>query len=159
MNKRRLALLAAAAIILAATSSHAADIKSNRLRSNQANISYQVDIDGEIDEYDYDRFLTAVRGIPPDKTVVILQSPGGNVRAGIAIGNYIHTNGFSTFVDSGGVCASICAAIWLAGTRRFIEAGCYFGFHSSGFGGERSDGGNQMMRKYFHNIGLSNDAT
>jgi hypothetical protein len=153
-------LLAAAAIILTTTSSYAADIKSSRFAAfrGEPDFTFAVYINGEIDEYDYARFLTAVRGIPPDKTVVILHSPGGNVQAGIAIGNYIHTNGFSTFVDSGGVCASICAAIWLAGTTRFIEAGCFLGFHSSGFGGERSDSGNHIMREYFHNIGLSNDA-
>ena len=75
MNKKRLArdehhhmidwmkrLLAAAAIILTATSSYAADIKSTPLRDAPANTA--VNIKGKIDEYDYDRFLTAVKGIP-----------------------------------------------------------------------------------------------
>jgi hypothetical protein len=141
-------LLAAAAIILAATSSHAANIRTT---------NGIVWIKGEIDQYDYGRFYDAVRGIPPGGATVNLDSPGGNVQAGLDIGNYIHGYSFATKVDAGSFCTSICAAIWLAGTRRFIEAGAYIGFHSTSLAEERSDQGNQVMRGYYQNMGLRKD--
>jgi hypothetical protein len=141
-------LLAAAAIILIATSSYAANIRTT---------NGVVWIKGEIDQYDYSRFYDAVRGIPPGGAPVNLDSPGGNVQAGLDIGNYIHGYGFSTKVHSGSFCTSICAAIWLAGTRRFIEAGAYIGFHSTSVGEERSERANQAMREYYQNMGLRKD--
>jgi ATP-dependent protease ClpP protease subunit len=152
-------LLAAATIILAATSSHAANIKVMHpgCCNPQNGASDVVFIKGEIDEYDYDRFYTAVRGIPPGKAMVVLDSPGGNVKAGLDIGYYIHGYGFTTSVSNGTVCTSMCAAIWLAGKRRFIEAGTFLGFHSTGLRGERSERGNQAMREYYQSIGLRND--
>jgi membrane-bound ClpP family serine protease len=127
-----------AALIALMLPAHAVNI---RLRHADTDYNYYlVDLDGEIDVYDYNKFWNAVRAIPPGKAMVILNSPGGNVQAGISIGYFIHSNGFMTAVDNGGICASMCAAIWLAGERRFIQTGAFLGFHSTGLLGERRAG-------------------
>jgi hypothetical protein len=48
--------------------------------------------------------------------VVTFQSPGGNARAGIAIGHAIRAKRFVTFVGDT-QCSSACATAWLGGVN------------------------------------------
>jgi hypothetical protein len=150
-------LLLAAAFATMSLPAHAANIRVTHACCNPI-ASDLVWLKGEIDKSDYEKFYNATMAIPPGKAMVILDSPGGNVLAGVAIGGLIHANSYTTIVDNGAVCVSMCSAIWLAGKRRFIEAGAFLGFHSTSIAGTRSESGNQVMREYYHNIGLRSDA-
>ena len=48
-----------------------------------------------------------------ENAIVVFQSPGGNLLAGIEIGTAIHLKGFATFVPDSVQCASACALAWL----------------------------------------------
>ena len=154
----RLVLLAG---MLLASSAHAAKIEVfSTVNDPQTTVPWDtvITLKGEISEYDYDWFWNAVKDIPSSKRVMVeLDSPGGNVKAGMNIGLYIHYNKFMTMVMNGTVCTSMCASIWLAGERRFIEAGAYLGFHSTGIKGERSEQGNQILGDYYQKIGVRKD--
>jgi hypothetical protein len=93
-----------------------------------------VDIVGEIVAGDDTAFQGKVAekvGLP-NPIIVSLSSPGGDILPAINIGDFIHNHGWSTYVPSGTICASSCAAIWLAGDHRFIEGapGVLIGFHA-----------------------------
>jgi hypothetical protein len=52
-------------------------------------------------------------------------------------------------------CASACADIWLAGSRRFIAPSGHVGFHGSSLYGRRSEDGDNLVRGYYKEIGIS----
>jgi Hsp70 protein len=87
-----------------------------------------ISITGDIGPDDHERFKQKVEGLTA-KAVVQLSSPGGLARIGWAIGAYVHSKGWATFVS--GECDSACADIWLAGTPRFMTPTAKIGFHSS----------------------------
>jgi hypothetical protein len=55
------------------------------------------------------------------KALVLLNSIGGNLNAGLAIGREIKQRGFTTGAYN--VCASACGMIWLAGSTRYVQVG------------------------------------
>jgi hypothetical protein len=93
-----------------------------------------VDIVGEItldDDQAFERKVAVIHA-HDDKVIVTLSGPGGVALTAMKIGEFIHTNGWATYVPSGTVCASSCAIIWLAGMPRTIEGapGVIIGFHA-----------------------------
>jgi hypothetical protein len=90
------------------------------------------------------------------KAVVVFQSDGGNLQAGIEIGRAIRLKGFATFVPDGIRCASACATAWLGGLPRFVGPRAYIGFHAaySGLTGAESGAGNALLGAYLNQIGL-----
>ena len=92
------------------------------------------------------------------KGVVLFQSGGGNLVAGLSMGEAIRLKGFSTGVMSGSVCASSCALAWLGGVKRFLGPTAKLGFHAA----YRVDGsvtretgmGNALVGAYLTRIGL-----
>lgn len=74
-------------------------------------------------------------------TTIVFNSPGGNLLAGLAIGEVIRTNGFNTHIArvevnsesdlilTEGICASACAYAYLGGHRRSIEQQSKYGLH------------------------------
>jgi hypothetical protein len=63
--------------------------------------------------------------------VIALDSAGGAVLPAIEIGKMVRLQGYPTLVASGSVCASACALIWVAGSKRFLSADGRVGFHAS----------------------------
>ena len=57
-----------------------------------------------------------------ENAIVIFESLGGNLLAGIEIGKAIRLKGFSTIVPDGVQCASACALAWLGGRTRFLSS-------------------------------------
>ena len=49
------------------------------------------------------------------RATVVLQSPGGNLIAGLEIGKIIRAKNFNTLVPGSSMCASACALAWLGG--------------------------------------------
>ena len=60
--------------------------------------------------------------------VVWLHSRGGSIGA-LGIGDLIHDYGLQTYVPAGAECDSLCAYLWLAGSKRFVGYGAHIGFH------------------------------
>ena len=60
---------------------------------------------------------------------VILNSPGGSVNDALAISRIIRESGISTFVESGGYCASSCPLILAGGVDRTVATDASIGVH------------------------------
>lgn len=86
-------------------------------------------ITGEIALGDHAAFSEIAEKFP--NAVVFLESPGGTVIPALEIGQLVRERGYRTVVIAGSTCASSCALIWLAGTRRYLEPGGRIGFHAS----------------------------
>ncbi|MDO1585637.1 hypothetical protein [Rhizobium oryzicola] len=97
-----------------------------------------------------------------NKAVVVLDSGGGNLLAGLEIGRAIRLSGFATAVSEGSLCASACALTWLAGTPRLMAAGSKLGFHAAYklINGKASENGaaNALVGAYLNQLGLSDRA-
>src|SRR5215216_1647885 len=73
---------------------------------------------GELDLTDVIEFLRKTAEI--NDAIVILQSLGGNVVAGMQIGKAVRQKGFLTVVPPSVKCASACALAWVGGLPRFM---------------------------------------
>ena len=97
-----------------------------------------------------------------DKAIVVLNSEGGSVRAGIEIGRAIRLRGFATAVPPETLCASACALIWLAGSPRLLDGSSKLGFHAAYrlVDGKASESGvgNALVGAYLNQIGLPDNA-
>src|SRR5688572_8104103 len=78
---------------------------------------------------DIDAFRTKTTGM--QDALVVLQSDGGSLIAGIEIGKIIRLKNYFTVVPAKSRCASACAVAWLGGTRRFLEGDAKIGFHAA----------------------------
>ena len=54
----------------------------------------------------------------PDARILVLNSPGGSVTAGLLIADDVHTRKLATVIPAGSTCASACSYIFLAGNER-----------------------------------------
>lgn len=115
---------------------------------------------GDFEVGDEKSFIQSV--LPLDRAVVVLNSSGGNLYAGIEIGKAIRLKSFSTLVPKNSVCASACAIAWLAGDHRFVEANGQVGFHAAyteDAGRKISSGmANAMVGAYLNQLGFSQSA-
>lgn len=117
---------------------------------------------GEFKVEDGARFQQLVSNVR-DLALVVLESNGGALKAGIEIGQTIRERRLGTLVQSGAVCASACAAAWLGGSRRFMEPNARIGFHSSYTQDHRNNptasrGGNAVLGAYLNRLGLNDRA-
>ncbi|MCA1443247.1 hypothetical protein I6F07_24095 [Ensifer sp. IC4062] len=97
-----------------------------------------------------------------DNAMVVLNSEGGSVTAGIEIGRAIKLRGFATAVPPGSLCASACALTWLAGSPRFLDSTSKLGFHAAYrvVNGKASESGvgNALVGAYLNQNGLPDNA-
>jgi ATP-dependent protease ClpP protease subunit len=127
-----------------------------------------INIVGEIVEGDARRFNAVMREVSAEKgkAIVSLNSIGGLLAEGFAIGHAIHNNDFGTVAEDN--CTSSCANIWLAGTKRWIVENSTIGFHR-GADIKKGKDGKEISRKmdpridndqraYYHSIGYTNEA-
>jgi hypothetical protein len=162
----RKTLAAACGLMLMATASHAATIDIQKIRKPAAAnlITDSILINGAIeldDDAKLRQILEADPRIAGNNHVIVFHSPGGNVRAGVRMGEMIKLRGLATWVPNESICASICAAMWLAGSTRFAAGTARIGFHSVFQGtpgqpvtNERSAPGNAVMQAYYNWIGI-----
>lgn len=89
---------------------------------------YQIFASGEIDAGAAERFQKFVRDTSIDDAIVLFNSPGGSLSAGMALGNAIRSMRFNTGIGSygsggkrlyQGICASSCAYAFAGGWYRF----------------------------------------
>ena len=97
-----------------------------------------------------------------DRAVVVLNSGGGNLQAGLEIGKAIRLRGFATAVPPDALCASACALTWLAGSPRLLDATSKLGFHAAYrlVDGKASESGsaNALVGAYLNQLGLNDKA-
>jgi hypothetical protein len=84
---------------------------------------------GPIEKGDAERFARAAEGLPAGPRLLVVSSPGGNVRAAMALAREVRARGFSVVVEDR--CASACSSILFpAGERAVLRPGALLGFHS-----------------------------
>lgn len=94
-------------------------------------------------------------GLLPD-AIIAFSSDGGDVVAGIQIGETIRLRSFYTVVPGNSRCASACALAWLGGAKRFMSANARIGFHAAynADSGRETGVGNALVGAYLTRIGL-----
>jgi hypothetical protein len=124
-------LLRAAATAFAAfglsASALAADIKVEAPKKSD-DVAIII-INGEITPGDDEKFRKIASEF--SDAYVLLNSGGGSIRPAMDIGRTIKLRGYRTAIHSTGSCASACALIWVAGSKRIIFEGGEVGFHAS----------------------------
>jgi hypothetical protein len=96
------------------------------------------------------------------RPLVFLDSPGGIIQSGLAIGRFIRANGLDTVVPNRAVCFSTCGLIWLAGGERWVGDSAQVGFHAASTGAPRgrtparvSSSGNALVGAYLGHLGMN----
>jgi hypothetical protein len=122
-----------------------------------------IHVEGEIYADDWRVFRSIAQQDKTIPTVVQLNSNGGNLASGLIMGTGIHELKFNTWVPTNGRCASVCAAMWVAGSKRLISESGGVGFHQSseddGRGHKRTSiAGNKALQKYYTTIGVPEEA-
>jgi hypothetical protein len=126
---RHLSLTAAVAVLLPLISAGAGEAAT--LRVHEINEAVEViSVDGPIEVGDHRRFAALARSSSRQK-IVFLNSMGGQLLEGLAMGRAIRGSGMATAVGGEGHCASVCALMWLAGQTRYLERGAQVGFHAA----------------------------
>lgn len=111
---------------------------------------------GEFAYGDGERFRRIAANLP--RAIVAFDSAGGNLMAGLRIGETMRARGYSSLVPDGSVCASACAIAWLGGAKRYLASGGRLGFHAASGGDGVSAPGNALVGAYMARLGLSEEA-
>lgn len=113
-----------------------------------------ITVRGPIEDGDAAKLDLASAGV--EKAVVAFDSPGGNLIAGLEIGQRIKNRHFATAVEDGRVCASACALAWLAGQPRLAGYKARIGFHAAFVKGQQQPSGsaNALVGAYLNSLGL-----
>ena len=101
-------------------------------------------LDGTIDPGAPDRLSAALDGMR-GKIAVWLNSPGGNLFAGMQLGRIIRKHGASTHIIDArtlrpGECYSACSLAFLGGVSRFNDNGARYGVHRASVAGTAGGG-------------------
>jgi hypothetical protein len=117
-----------------------------------------VKVSGPIRKGDGTRFLAATARFR--EAIVVLEGPGGSVDEGLRIAELIRARSFSTAVLSGASCASMCAVVWLTGSKRLMANGARIGFHAVADVANRkvSSAGNAIAGAYLAGLGFGVEA-
>lgn len=96
------------------------------------------------------------------RPLVFLDSAGGIIQSGLAIGRLIRANRLETVVPDRAICFSTCGLIWLAGQERWLGEGARVGFHAASTAaptGRRaarvSSSGNALVGAYLGQLGMN----
>jgi hypothetical protein len=124
---------------------------------------YNINIEGKIEFEDAKKFESLVKANNIKLATVYLDSPGGNLIGGLVMGLSIHGHGFTTVVDYESRCVSVCASMWLAGTKRIVVSNANIGFHQPYFLDRRgrihkNPQAVSLMKQYYAEIGVPKPA-
>jgi hypothetical protein len=110
---------------------------------------------GHIEGNDVERFQELSSTL--NNAIVLLKSDGGKIAPAMQIGEAVRAKGYTTVVND--VCASSCALIWLAGSKRFMTPTAHIGLHQAYNSTGQADGlGNAIIGSYLTRLGLSYSA-
>jgi hypothetical protein len=119
-----------------------------------------VAVEGELDFRDEEAFTDKVLRLR--EAVVLFDSVGGNLVAGIEIGKAIRLKGFNTLALSDKLCVSACALAWLGGKARWAAPRAKIAFHAAWMfrdGKKQETGsGNALVGAYLNTLGLTDEA-
>jgi hypothetical protein len=157
----RIAFAALAILIACAnlifTEVSAAEFRKNSLPDGSGAV---IAVVGDLEAGDDKKFVDLALGT--QTALVVFESPGGNLIAGIEIGKAVHLKGFGTLVPDGVQCASACALAWPGGRVRFMGETGRVGFHaaytSSDGRASVSSSGNALVGAYLNQLGLPEPA-
>jgi hypothetical protein len=128
-------LAATASLTMAASSTPATAASVYPVHTGDKDVSTLV-LRGQIVAGDLARLQRVTAKIPPGQRIVLmLDSPGGSIDEGIAIGRYVYAAKLTTVAIQGPGCHSSCAFIFLAGRdaseqpMRIMMKGARVGFH------------------------------
>lgn len=109
---------------------------------------------GKIELGDAARFDMLVESAKP--RMLELDSTGGNLVAGVAIGMKARERRMKTLVRNGATCASACGIIWVSANERYLDDKARVGFHSAAEAGKsaRVDFANDGIAKYLFSLGM-----
>lgn len=99
--------------------------------TSQSEDEARILVDGTLAYGDEVRFRKLAMRLAAKRIIISFNSPGGNLNAGIEIGQTIHLMGYDTSVGNDQVCASACALAWLGGSKRVIANDGRVGFHAA----------------------------
>jgi hypothetical protein len=123
-------------------------------------VPVRVFVTGELFDGDQDDFGKVISKV--DQAIVIFDSPGGDVSAGLGIGRQIRERGLTTLVPMGYECASACALAWLGGAVRYMAPKGSIGFHAAYYvhdeGPQERGAPNAVIGGYLYSLGLSDEA-
>jgi hypothetical protein len=150
-------ILAMMSMALSATCpARAADI--TLIRTYQAGAL--VGVEGDLELADGEKFASMVR--PFGNAIVLFNSRGGSLLAGLRIGQQIRSRGFGALVPDGSICASACALAWLGGKTKYLGPKGRLGFHAAymtdGTSNTVSGSANALVGAYLNRLGLSDEA-
>lgn len=140
MSPRKIAFLVFLSLTIArlgAAASNNATLLSQHLSVIERPDRVVIAWNGPVMEPMRDNLVAAIKGYRTDKRrlVISLNSPGGLVDHGREVVEAIRMSAnirqIETFVDRGGVCASMCVPIYLVGSRRIADPGARFMFHEA----------------------------
>src|SRR5262245_42566562 len=130
-----LAVLAATASLAAVSSTPARAATIYQVHTGDKDISTVV-LRGQIVAGDLARLQRVTAKLPPGQRIALmLDSPGGSIDEGIAIGRYVYAAKITTVAIQGPGCHSSCAFVFLAGRdaserpMRIMMKGARVGFH------------------------------
>ena len=130
-----LAVLAATASLAGASSTPATAAMVYQVHTGDKDVSTLV-LRGQIVAGDLARLQRVTAKVPASQRIVLmLDSPGGSIDEGIAIGRYVYAAKLTTVAIQGPGCHSSCAFVFLAGRdsneqpMRIMMKGARVGFH------------------------------
>lgn len=104
-------------------------------------------IEGDLERLD--RALDGATEIPHGSKVILLNSPGGDVREALRMSELLDSKPAHMVIPNGASCASACAAVlFIAGEYRTMEVGGRFGQHSCSAGGVPSEECNEVLARH-----------
>ena len=164
MTKKFLTAAALAGALIAPTAASAAKFYANKIDCGSYPNCYVLTLDGGIEQGDDVKFDQFLKQNSVNSAVLALNSPGGNLAAGLAIGRRVHESGYATIVPDNMMCGSVCAAIWLAGVPRQYQGKSRIGFHSAYTVDKKgkvigtTGMGNALLGSYYAHLGLNDMA-
>ncbi len=149
--------LAAVLFIAVVGAARAADITTARMNGLDV-----IAIDGVIAAGDAEQFERVTQNVGQmfnQPAIVLFNSPGGAIFPALSIGEAIRAKGYATGVVNGAQCASACALMWLAGTKRLLGNSAKVGFHAAYViaddNAQESGQANALVGAYLSKLGLS----
>src|SRR6187549_630327 len=116
MKRRFITRFLAAVITVISASASTADVS---VEPPAPGWPTRISISGLLNWDNADQFIQKAEGV--SNAVVLLNSEGGDLLAGLSIGDLIRAKKFATAVKKDGACASVCGFVWLSGVQRFLE--------------------------------------
>ncbi len=95
--------------------------------------AFGLGFEGEISQEAVDRLIRTYRvdRRKHDIRFLVLNSPGGNVRAGLALAHFLVDQDLAAIVGEDMVCVSICSFAFITATTRIMARGARLGIHSA----------------------------